>query len=80
MDEVKKCINEAINNSIEYQVIINSLKRELPHEAVYNLYRAINSGPDNINTNFYNFLKKNQIEGVSKSFVRNSTLTNFEFF
>jgi hypothetical protein len=30
MDEVKKCINEAINNCIEYQVIINSLKRELP--------------------------------------------------
>jgi hypothetical protein len=74
MDEIKKCINEAINNCIEYQVIINSLKRLLPQEAVYNLYRAINNGPDTLNSNFFNFLKKNQIEGVSKSFVRNNLI------
>lgn len=70
MEDIKKCINESINICIEYQVIINSLKRELPQDAVYNLYRAINQTGDGLNSNFYGFLKKHNVENVSKSFIR----------
>ena len=70
MNEVKRAINEAIDAGIEYQIIINSLKRELPSEAVYDLYRSINSGEQSTNTNLHQFLVKNKIEGTSRAFIR----------
>lgn len=73
MNEVKKCINEEINIAIEYQIVLNSLKRELPEDAIYDLYRSLSNSPNSLNTNLFNFLKKNNIKGVSKQFVRNSS-------
>lgn len=74
MNEAKKCINEAINIAIEYQIVLNSLKRELPEDSIYDIYRSINTSPNSTNTNLYNFLTQNKVKGVSKQFVRKKNI------
>lgn len=77
MNEVRKCVNEAINIAIEYQIILNSLKRELPEDATYDIYRNLHNSPNNINTNLYRFLKENNVKGVSKQFVSKESKLTF---
>lgn len=80
MNEVRKCVNEEINIAIEYQIILNSLKRELPEEAIYDIYRTLKNSPNSINTNLLNYLKKNNVKGVSKQFVRKNYFLKLDYF